>query len=114
MPDDRHRWHDETLVDGALLVIRIVVGITFIIHGAQLMFGAFGGPGMTKAASMLGVGPLGYLVVIGQFFGGIGLLLGFLARFSAASLIVIMIGAIVRVHWPNGFFAQHGGYEFNL
>ena len=52
------------------------------------------------------MGPLGYLVTIGEFFGGLGLILGFLTRFSAASLIVIMIGAIAMVHGKNGFFFE--------
>ena len=55
-----------------------------------------------------------YLVTIGEFFGGLGLIVGFLTRFSAASLIVIMIGAIGMVHGKNGFFQQAGGFEYNL
>ena len=50
------------------------------------------------------MGPLGYPVTIGEFFGGLGLVVGFLSRFSAASLIVIMLGAIGMVHGKNGFF----------
>ena len=61
-----------------------------------------------------GMGPIGYLVTIGEFFGGLGLIVGFLTRFSAASLIVIMIGAIAMVHGKNGFFSSAGGYEYNL
>jgi putative oxidoreductase len=60
------------------------------------------------------MGALGYPVTIGEFFGGLGLVVGFLCRFSAASLIVIMIGAIVMVHGKNGFFQSAGGYEYNL
>ena len=60
------------------------------------------------------MGPIGYLVAIGEFFGGLGLIVGFLCRFSAASLIVIMIGAIATVHGKNGFFMSAGGYEYNL
>jgi putative oxidoreductase len=109
-----HLHHNRHLVDLSLLLLRLVVGTVFVAHGSQLLFGAFGGPGITKAVESLKVGWVGYLVVIGQFFGGIGLILGFLTRFSAASLIVIMIGAIMRVHLPHGFFSQKGGYEFNL
>jgi putative oxidoreductase len=53
-------------------------------------------------------------VAIGEFFGGLGLLVGFLTRFSAAANLVIMLGAIALVHGKNGFFAQGGGYEYNL
>jgi putative oxidoreductase len=106
-------------VDVSLLLVRIIVGVIFTAHGSQLLFGAFGGPGINQAIPMLGVGSLGYLVVIGQFCGGLGLIFGFLSRFSAAALIVIMVGAIVRVHWPNGFFLSYvdpkkNGFEFNL
>jgi putative oxidoreductase len=61
----------------------------------------------------MGGGILPYLVTIGEFFGGLGLIVGILTRFSAASLIVIMIGAIVQVHWAGGFFAPKG-FEYNL
>ncbi len=50
------------------------------------------------------MGPLGYLVTIGEFFGGLGLIFGFLSRFSAASLILIMLGAVFMVHGRFGFF----------
>jgi putative oxidoreductase len=102
---------DRSAVDAALLVARIVVGIIFMAHGAQKLFGAFGGPGLAGVVQMMG--PIGYLVAIGEFFGGLGLLVGFLARFSAASLILIMLGAIAMVHGKNGFFAPTG-FEYNL
>src|SRR5690348_4267848 len=103
---------DRSAVDWALLVARVAVGIVFMAHGAQKLFGFFGGPGLSAIVQMMG--PLGYLVSIGEFFGGLGLIVGFLSRFSAASLIVIMIGAIVLVHGKNGFFSANGGFEYNL
>jgi len=108
---------DRTLVDVSLLLVRIVVGVIFAAHGAQKLFGAFGGMGLTKTVEMMTANmgsALPYLVVIGEFFGGIGLIFGFLARFSAASLIVIMVGAIAMVHGKNGFFSSDGGFEYNL
>ena len=102
---------DRSAIDWALLVVRIVVGVIFMAHGAQKLFGAFGGPGLSAVVEMMG--PLGYLVAIGEFFGGLGLILGFLSRFSAASIILIMLGAIVMVHGKNGFFAPIG-FEYNL
>jgi putative oxidoreductase len=61
------------------------------------------------------MGPVGYRVAIGEFFGGLGLIVGFLSRFSAAALIVIMIGAIVMVHDKNGFFlGEPAGFEYDL
>ena len=103
---------DRPIVDLSLLILRVVVGVIFAAHGAQKMFGAFDGSGLSKVVEMMG--PIGYLVAIGEFFGGLGVIVGFLSRFSAASLIVIMIGAIVKVHGAKGFFMSAGGYEYNL
>src|SRR5688572_11244453 len=100
------------VVDVSLLVLRVIAGVIFAAHGAQKMFGVFGGPGLAGIVEMMG--PIGYLVAIGEFFGGLGLIVGFLTRFSAASLIVIMIGAIAMVHGKNGFFLDKGGFEYNL
>jgi putative oxidoreductase len=109
---------DRSVLDWALLIARIIVGVVFMAHGAQKLFGAFGGPGLSAVVQMMG--PLGYLVSIGEFFGGLGLIVGFLSRFSAASIIVIMLGAIVMVHGKVGFFMnwmgqQAGeGFEYHL
>ena len=99
-------------VDVSLLIMRVTVGVIFAAHGSQKLFGAFGGSGLADMVSMMG--PIGYLVTVGEFFGGLGLILGFLCRFSAASLIVIMIGAVVQVHGAHGFFLSKGGFEYNL
>jgi putative oxidoreductase len=100
-------------LDWVLLIVRAVAGIIFAAHGAQKLFGAFGGPGLEAIVQFLG--PVGYLVSIGEFFGGLGLITGVLTRFSAASLIVIMIGAILKVHLQNGFFlGAKMGFEFNF
>jgi putative oxidoreductase len=112
------RVHNRSAVDVALLIARILVGVVFMAHGAQKLFGAFGGPGLSAFVGMMG--PLGYLVAIGEFFGGLGLVVGFLSRFSAASIIVIMLGAIGMVHGKVGFFMnwmgnQGGeGFEYHL
>lgn len=112
------RGRDYSAIDVALLIARVIVGVVFMAHGAQKLFGAFGGPGLSAVVGMMG--PLGYLVSIGEFFGGLGLVVGFLSRFSAASIIVIMLGAIGMVHARFGFFMnwmgnQGGeGYEYHL
>ena len=120
MNNERTMLQDRQAVEVSLLVVRVVVGVIFTAHGAQKLFGAFGGPGLTAIVQMMG--PIGYLVTIGEFFGGLGLIFGFLTRFSAASLIVIMCGAIGMVHGQNGFFLGHGpdstlataGFEYCL
>ena len=96
-------------IDWALLVARVVVGVVFMAHGAQKLFGAFDGPGLSAFVQMMG--PLGYLVAFGEFFGGLGLIFGFLSRFSAASIIVIMLGAIGMVHGKFGFFMNWAGLQ---
>ena len=116
MPSETVR--DRSAIDWALLIARIIVGVVFMAHGAQKLFGAFGGPGLSAVVQMMG--PLGYLVTIGEFFGGLGLIVGFLSRFSALSIIVIMLGAIGMVHAKIGFFmnwagTQAGeGFEYHL
>jgi putative oxidoreductase len=103
---------NQKAIDWALLAIRVTLGVIFMAHGAQKLFGAFGGPGL--AAVVQQMGPIGYLVTIGEFFGGFGLLVGLLPRFSALANIVIMLGAIAQVHGKNGFFLQTGGFEYNI
>ena len=114
MHDERTLAVDRPAVDISLLLLRIIVGIIFAAHGAQKLFGAFGGSGLADTVAKMGGGPIPYLVTIGEFFGGVGLIVGFLTRFSAASLIVIMFGAIAMVHGKNGFFSSAGGFEYNL
>jgi putative oxidoreductase len=109
---------DRANLSAALLIARLAIGVIFAIHGSQLLFGAFGGAGLAATVKMMG--PLGYLVTIGEFFGGLGLIVGFLSRFSSAALIVIMLGAIFTVHLKNGLFMnwygkQAGeGFEYHI
>src|SRR5271157_1761110 len=96
------------VVDVSLLIVRVVVGVIFTAHGWQKL------SGLEEIVKMMG--PIGYLVTVGEFFGGLGLIAGFLSRFSAASIIVIMLGAIAMVHGKNGFFLDPSkpGFEYNL
>jgi len=107
------------------LILRLTLGLVMLPHGAQKVLGWFGGFGfdgtMGYFTQTLGL-PwiIAFLVIIGEFFGSLGLLVGFLTRFSAASIGVIMLGAITMVHLQNGFFMnwfgkQPGeGYEYHL
>jgi len=112
MSDGSTKPVDRQAVQVSLLIMRVIVGVIFATHGAQKLFGAFGGPGLSAIVEMMG--PIAYPVAIGEFFGGLGLIVGFLCRFSAASLIVIMLGAISMVHGKNGLLLQDGGFEYNL
>lgn len=107
------------------LILRVALGVVMFPHGAQKLLGWYGGHGLA--------GTLGFfteqmhipwiivlLIIIGESFGSVGLIVGLLTRFAAASLAVIMLGAITMVHWPHGFFMnwfgqQAGeGFEYHL
>lgn len=102
------------------LALRIPVGIIFAAHGAQKLFGWFGGYGLEGTGQFfasVGLNP-GYLLALlaglAEFFGGLALVAGLLVRPAAAALAFAMLVAIFAVHWGKGFFAASGGYEFAL
>ena len=106
--------------DYAALALRVPLGIIFMAHGAQKLFGWFGGYGLEGTGqwmASIGLEP-GYLMALlagsGEFFGGLLILLGFLTRPSALVLAFTMVIAIVTVHLPNGLFMSNNGYEFGL
>lgn len=103
-----------------LTAVRILVGIIFIAHGSQKLFGAFGGYGLEGTGqymASLGLTP-GYLMALlsgsAEFFGGLGLLFGLLARPAALVLAATLVVAIFSVHINNGLFMANNGYEFAL
>jgi putative oxidoreductase len=105
---------DRSAVAWSLLILRVIVGTIFMAHGAQKVFGLWGGPGLSGMMSGPNGPVIGFLVSIGEFFGGLGIAVGFLSRFSSAANIVIMLGAILQVHGKNGFFNGNKGFEYNL
>ncbi len=106
------------------LIARAALGIVILPHGLQKLAGAFGGFGFSASVdyfSSIGIPAIvGVLVVLGESLGALALLAGFLTRFTAASINLIMLGAIFITHLPNGFFmnwygSQAGeGFEFHL
>ncbi|MNZ74992.1 putative oxidoreductase MhqP [compost metagenome] len=103
-----------------LAVLRVVIGLTFMAHGAQKLFGWFGGYGLAGVGQWMesiGLAP-GYLMALlagsGEFFGGLALLLGLLVRPAALVLAVVSLVAMFSVHWVNGFFITNNGYEYAL
>lgn len=104
----------------APLALRIPVGIIFAAHGAQKLFGAFGGYGLEGTGQFfesIGLTP-GYLMALlaggAEFLGGLALILGLLVRPSALVLAFTMLIAIVTVHLDKGLFMANNGYEFGL
>ncbi len=102
------------------LLMRISAGVIFAAHGAQKLFGSFGGGGLEGTAqwmASIGLQP-GYLMALAagsaEFFGGIALLLGLLTRPAAFVLAMTMLVAVITVHLPNGLFLSNNGYEFGL
>lgn len=106
------------MIDIGLLVLRVCVGIVFMAHGSQKVFGLFGGPGIKGVAQFLtslGFAPAtlwAYVLGCTELIGGILVILGLFTRGAAALLFVIMTIAIITVHLQKGFFAQNGGFEF--
>lgn len=104
--------------DLALFIVRLVVGSIFVLHGAQKVFGLFGGPGLKGFAAWIGsLGlpiVLGYVGAIAEFIGGVMVLLGIAPQLGAAVLAVDMMFAIYLVHGGKGYFIQNGGFEYPL
>ena len=109
----------------ATAILRVVLGLVFFAHGAQKMLGWFGGYGFSGTmgfftSAMHIPAPLAFLAIAAEFFGGLGLILGFLTRIAAFGIAVNMLVAIATVHAPFGFFmnwsgAQKGeGIEYHL
>src|SRR5882724_6565002 len=101
--------------DVALTTLRLVLGVVFFAHGAQKLLGWFGGfgyQGTMAAMNQAGVStPLLWLIIAIEFFGGLGLIFGFLTRIPAFGGVVLMIGAIVMFHFRNGFFMNWYGLQ---
>ncbi len=118
-------WLLMSYASWSTVVVRVVLGIIFLAHGGQKVFGWFGGYGLKGTVGYLtSIGlalPVAYLVCFFELLGGIGLILGLLTRVAALAVIVVMIGAIAKVHWQHGFFVNWSltpgkghGYEANL
>jgi len=103
-----------------LLVIRLVVGLTLAAHGAQKLFGWFGGYGPKGTGGFfdsIGFKPgvlLAVLVGLAEFGGGLMIAAGFLTWLGAAFIAIVMLGALLKVHAKNGFWNGSNGIEFTL
>jgi putative oxidoreductase len=106
-------------------VPRVILGCVMFPHGAQKLFGWFGGFGFTNTMTYFTETAglpwiIAFLIIMGESLGSLGLIAGFFTRLSAFGLICIMVGAIITVHIPNGLFMnwfgkQAGeGFEYHL
>ena len=103
-----------------LTVLRVFVGIIFAAHGSQKLFGWFGGGGLAGTAQWMesiGLVPGTLMALLSggtEFFGGLALIIGLLARPAALGLSFTLLVAIFSVHIHNGLFMANNGYEFAL
>ena len=109
-----------TLIDLSMFLLRVIIGIIFAAHGAQKLFGMFNGIGLEGAARIVeGVGiAKPYLVATIwtyiEFIGGIFLIFGIMARWSASAIAFTMLVRLWKINLVYGFFVQEGGIEYNL
>lgn len=107
-------------MDTGLFLLRVVAGLLLAGHGAQKLFGWFGGPGLEGASGFLSsLGyrrprPLAATQGLAELGGGLSLALGLLTPLGAAAIIGMMVNAIGSAHWSKGLWATRGGYEYPL
>lgn len=109
----------EALAPYAELLVRAATGLFLLPHGAQKLFGLFGGYGLSATeqffATKLGMpGQMALVAGLIEFFGGLALAVGFATRIAAGLIAGLMVVAVTQVHLANGFFWTSGGYEYPL
>ncbi|MBT2735685.1 DoxX family protein [Bacillus sp. ISL-7] len=103
-----------------LFIIRVVVGVSFMAHGAQKLFGWFGGYGLKGTGGWmesLGMKPgvmMALMAGLAEIIGGLLFTLGLLTPLAGIMIAATMVMAIVKVHASNGYWATQNGYEYNL
>jgi len=108
------------MLDFGLLLIRLVIGVLFIGHGAQKLFGWFGGYGLKGTGGWfesIGMKPgvtVALFAGLSELIGGLLLALGLLTPLAGLIIAGTMVIAIVKVHGPNGLWSTSNGYEYNL
>ncbi|MEV4889421.1 DoxX family protein [Nonomuraea sp. NPDC055795] len=106
--------------DVGMLLLRVPAGLLLMGHGAQKLFGWFGGGGPDQTGEMMtALGyPHGKLMALaaglGEFGSGAGIALGAATPLASAGLVSVMTNAVVSVHLPKGLWAQNGGFEYPM
>ena len=105
-----------THADWVVGIARILLGIIFFGHGAQKMLGWFGGPGLASSMRVFTEhlhlpSTLAFLVIAGELFSGIGLMVGLFSRIAALVIVLTMVGAIATVHFRFGLFLNWFGNQ---
>lgn len=102
-----HNFHRP---DAAILLVRIAVGVVFLVHGWQKLSIL---DKTVEYFAMIGLAPFwAYVVILVEILGGLAVILGVYTRYAAALLAAIALVAIFKVHYQNGFFIAKAGYEF--
>ena len=107
-------------LDAALFILRLGVGLVFAAHGAQKIFGWWGGPGIRGwrgAMERMGYRPVTLFAAVSsltELGGGMLLTLGLFTPVAGAALVAQSVAIIGQAHWQNGFFNSKGGFEFPL
>jgi putative oxidoreductase len=118
-------WILGTDKDWVLTIVRIVLGVVFFAHGAQMALGWFGGSGLRSTMRVFREqlrmpAPLALLAVAAEFLGGLGLIVGLLSRVAALRIAAVMLVALLAVHRKFGFFMnwfgekQGHGIEYHI
>jgi len=108
------------MINIGLLIIRLVVGLLFVGHGAQKLFGWFGGYGLKGTGGWfesIGMKPgvtMALIAGLAEFFGGLMFALGLLTPLAGILIAGTMAMAIVKVHAQNGLWSTSNGYEYNM
>lgn len=119
-PEARTRDGDALARDLGLLAVRLTAGLLMAGHGAQKLFGWWGGPEwdfIVNGFAQAGYTPARSLALLASFSelaGGLFLALGFLTPLGCAAIIGVMFNAVFGVHWPSGVWAGNNGYELPL
>ena len=106
--------------DIGILILRVVLGLAFMGHGSQKLFGWFEGSGWQGNLGMItrmGLRPAWFWALVSgmsEFGGGLLLALGLLSPIGSLGIIAAMLTAIVKVHWKNGFWSTKHGFEYPL